>query len=192
MEAEERRKLRATLAYRIAVHEAGHAVCAWASPYTWMITEVRLDDDRCSGHVWLIGLRSQQSPVLWHNIVIDLGGIAAEAKEFRGFRSGPAETDLVKALAFARTLAERGDVNPPWGGSELPANAFDLSKLFRSVVAGSPEARILNLAYVRAKALVKSDQERLYRMAEDLTEKGVLGKADITYLFGFRLPRLFS
>lgn len=188
LSAQERRKMRGTQAYYIATHEAGHAVCAWFNPYTFLIQEIVVDEDQGNGHMLCLASKSQKSPVLWHFIVLKLGGIAAETKEFRKFRSGPAEDDLADAVKSARLLADRGSPNPPWGGSELPDNAFDLSKVFRSVVAGSPEARILNLAYARAKFLVAKDQQRLRRVAEDLVEKGRLTKTDILFLFGVRLP----
>lgn len=184
--AGEPKKIRSLNEHRAAVHEAGHAVCAWLHPRV-RITRITIDD--CPpGQVGRVELMGPVTPgddaSLWCDIVVSLGGIAAEVHRFNLFRSGQAAPDLERAVATARVLVERGSTTSPWGGPDPTSRSgLDLSVMLRSVQAGSPEANVLNACYDRAKVLVARQEARLDRVVQ-----GTLGPREVRAIFGWRLP----
>jgi len=128
------------------------------------------------------------STEFWHSIVVNLGGIAAEMVEFKRMRSGTAKSDLQKALHNAKQLAEACALTPPWDkNASLPDDHFDVSTMFRSVDTGDKEARILNLAYTKARAVVEKDRKRMLQIAGELARCGVIEPEGVTRIFGTRL-----
>ncbi len=174
-------RISAVIQLRAAIHEAGHAVVILANPYTLHITEIEVDDGlRGGGRVRHRRLPGDTSDILWLDTVTYMAGIAAEAKAFRRFRSGPAASDLKQALANARVIVGRGDLTPPWRDpEELTPKSFDCSPMLSSITAGSPEAVVLNLAYAQAKRLVTRDWTRLNSVAEHLVQVGRLTRVDL-------------
>jgi cell division protease FtsH len=184
------KKIRALIEWRAAIHEAGHAVCAWNHPQIVRINRVTIDEGSTGeGEVRYIRAKIDTDDSLWCDVMVSMGGIAAEVMEFGRFRSGPARNDLEKALATARVLASRSSTQPPWQ-IQVPTGPrkLDISTTLRSVTPDSPEAWVLNACYDRAKDLVARDRTRLDRVAQHLAEHGPLGPSEIRGIFGWRLP----
>lgn len=178
-----------------AVHEAGHALCAWHHSQISVISRITIDHQHTrpgqDGHVAYTRLGGDLNhKALWDDIVTALGGIAAEVREFRKFRSGPAEADLTSARLTAMKLVSMGWTTPPWSEPKIPDD-FNLSKLFRGMRPDSDVARILDFAYARAKYLLEKDETRLQRLIGELMEKGTLGATDVFRVLGPSWP-LFS
>jgi ATP-dependent Zn protease len=173
--------------YRAAVHEAGHAVCIWFSPYARGLTRITIDDGSMGeGRVAYTYSGSRKPEALWYQVVGHLGGIAGEMHEFGRLRSGGSAVDLVNAKKRAMEIVESDKLLPPWGAMELPEGHFDMAGMYRSIDKGSAVALVLNLAYQRARYLVDADHERLVKVAEALAEYGVLEELDIRRIFGKR------
>jgi len=188
-------KIRARIEYRAAVHEAGHAVAAWCGhPYVVRISKITIDDGSMGeGRVEYATTKGRNGKLeadrVWCDIVVSLGGIAAEMVEFNRMRSGPAKSDLEQARQSVAALVSAGAKNPPWDVAEVAAVAdgpFDMAKVYRSVSEGSEEARILNLCYDRAKYLVVRNQSLLEKVTESLLQTGVLTGISLVRIFGLR------
>ena len=179
---------------RTAVHEAGHAICAWFNPYVTRIEHITLKNQAGNGHMlcFIVSDEQHNNDALWAHAAVALGGIAAEAGEFGTFHSRMANGDLLRARDLAVMLVARamgptpGALLCPWD-IELEEDAFDLSQMFRSIDEDSAEARVLNLCYLRAKQLIAHDSRRLYQITEALLDKGELQASDIAKIFGRRL-----
>jgi ATP-dependent Zn protease len=189
-EADERLdRIRNHIEYRVAIHEAGHTITGWYHPYVAEFPRITIDDGRIGeGFVMFARGGGERPDALWCDIAVHLGGIAAEVLEFKKFRSGHAESDLVKAKANALKLVERGELTPPWSEPTEPDD-FNLAKVFGEI--DEKTARVLDLAYARAKYLVSRDERRLDIVAAALMEKGVLTNADLRKLLGWRRPTFF-
>lgn len=177
---------------RTAVHEAGHAICAWFNPYVTSIEHITLENEAGNGHVlYSMSGKRHKNDALWSHIVVALGGIGAEATEFGKFRSKGATGDLLRARDLAAMLVARergptpGALFCPWD-IELDEDAFDLSQMFLSVDEDSADARVLNLCYARSKQLIARDPQRFHQLIEALLEKGELQPDDIGQIFGRR------
>lgn len=185
--------LRSRIDHRAAVHEAGHAVCAWFNPYVVRIDYITLDDGSTgTGRVHqTISSKRHRADARWALIATDLGGIAAEVLEFGVVRSGPARGDLIRARDLAvQLVAEAKDPNATTGSSPwdhvLPDEPFDVSRMLRSIESDSDEARILNICYVRAKHLIESNPTLMERTVKALLQEGRLERDQIDRIFGRR------
>ena len=189
-----RTSTRALIEYRAAVHEAGHAVCAWFSPYTTSIKRITIDSGGTgTGRTLTQHRQSAQPEADWYLLVGHLGGLAAEMHEFGNVRSGPSGSDLVLAKDPMGRLVNAGALSAPWTGAVLPQDYFDVSTMYRSIEAGSDSAFVLNMSYQRARRLVDQDNGRLIEVAEALCEHGTIAEPEIKRIFGKRslFGRLF-
>jgi ATP-dependent Zn protease len=186
-EAVDTGKIRNLIEYRVAVHEAGHAVCVWFDPYTRGIDRITIDDGAVGeGRVSSSRMSRATAPSFWYGMVNNLGGIAGEMMEFKRMRSGTAKSDLEKALHKARELVKVDKLDPPWKHTELEDGHFDISTMYRSVDSDTPEARVLNLAYAHARYLLEKDRKRMLQVAGDLAKHGVLEAKGVKRIFGTR------
>lgn len=117
----------------------------------------------------------------WSFCVHTLGGLASEAVYRKKFDSTGANRDLRMAARYARFLVEQQNPAPPWNEQE-EENPFDLSRVFRTIQANSPEACILNRAYSRAKVLVKQRRSRVNRIVLALNENWTLDEDAVARL----------
>lgn len=180
-------KIRGAIDFRVAVHEAGHAVLAWHNPYVRSIDRIEMDDGLQRGNGRMLhrvnGL-SDPRRARWYDLTMLLAGIAGEMRELRNTRSGNAQDDLEKALAAARAIVRDGPAEPPWEG-DRPEGGFDPSRMLR---ATPEEAVVIRIAYARTKAVLSRDRERFERIVHLLLEHGALGETEVVLVFGTR-PR---
>lgn len=172
-------------------HEVGHVVCAWHAPHVMQLYSVSIKSskpDQAGFFHYAVRLPEKPTHLLWFDIVVKLGGVAAEAIHKNKFLSAGASGDLQKALNVARKIAQ-ADISPPlfWPKYET---TFDMAIVYKSIEKGSAEAKILNLCYARAKDLIRKDEHRFMQLASQLSLKGELNEAEILAVFGPR-PKSF-
>lgn len=174
--------------HRAAIHEAGHAICAWHNPFVREITAIRIDNQGMGGgsvHYTTAPLEFPSQ--MWWQIVVGLGGIAAELEEFDGFRSGPATPDIKGVVMLATKLTSLGAPNPPWSNPHsLPSKYFDVSKTLRSVSSQDKSAAVMNLALVKARLLYAEDKRRMDIIRLLAKHNGHLDHSHVRQIFGSR------
>ncbi len=188
--------IRAIIEHRAAIHEAGHAICMWVSPYIVRINKVTIDEAAIgAGCVHATVSRNTSAETTpWHEIVCDLGGLAAEAMAFGSTRSGTARGDLIQARKRADRLADLGATTAPWkngpGADDLPS--LDIGQMFRAGSLSSDTEPILDEAYRHARAIVEARQSEVEAITTALLEhQGTIDSRDLAMLLGrrpFHLP----
>ena len=111
-----------------------------------------------------------EDDMVWTMLVTKLGGIAAEAVHLKNFQTRHVSEDLLTAVASIRDL-KHPDVCP-WPASGLAEPTIDLSTAIQNPT--EIEARVLNLAYRRAKHLIGLHKAQMEVVAEHLRVHGSL------------------
>lgn len=178
-------KVRSSIQLRVAVHEAGHAVVAWKSPYS-RITAIEMDEGLSlgSGRVLLGGvhmLRHNVPKAEWWNLAILLGGLAGELAELKKFRSGNCRADLENARQALRDIDGRGDITPPWPPAEQ-VGSFDVVGLYAKGSLSAGEEVVLRQAYAKARSLIEDERTKFEVLARHLLEKGRIDEAEVRRL----------
>jgi cell division protease FtsH len=183
-----------------AYHESGHALVAMLLPGTDPIHKVTIIP---RGRA--LGL-TQQLPIdekhtypkkyLLNNIVILLGGRAAEELVLKDFTTG-AGNDIERATNLARKMVCE------WGMSEVMGpltygkkdEQIFLGREFATHKDYSEETaqridreitKIVSDGYARAKQLLTDHMDALHKIAEELIEKEVLNAAELEAIIGIR------
>jgi hypothetical protein len=167
--------------YRIAVHEAGHAVAAWACSCIRGITEVTVESKTGGGHVRFTYYESETDSFYWCKTVISLAGWAAEMRVFSKARAKPAEGDLLDA----RTLVSRLSfgATPPWKPTAPP---FDFTRVF-SFDLRSQDAAALAHCYAMASHLISSYGDRFDQLVALLLTKKTVVEKELESVLGSRV-----
>jgi hypothetical protein len=174
-----------------AVHEAGHALVAWASPSVARVTRlvlyrhesvrVRLRGELVAGVCFFEWKPMSERFVLWDDATHRLGGIAAELSRFSRARSGPSRDDLVLARESVSKVMSLA-YEPPW--TPPPLVGKGVSRMIRGL---DPSVAFgLDACYARARHLVDLHRSRLERLAVSLYTYGELEEAQISDLLGPR------
>lgn len=172
---------------RLAVHEAGHAICAWRTPHVTFVSRASIVEP--DGGIVEYGLAHVGDLIprfLWHEIVFHLGGIAGEAHTSGAFVSTSAHRDLNKAREKARFLVAKGCTDRPNGWDDLPEGHFCFSRVYASLEAHSEEARVINLCFQRAKAMISEDEAKMRALSEALLERGQVDEDGLREMLGSR------
>jgi cell division protease FtsH len=183
-----------------AYHESGHALVAMLLPGTDPIHKVTIIP---RGRA--LGL-TQQLPIdekhtypkkyLLNNIVILLGGRAAEELVLKDFTTG-AGNDIERATNLARKMVCE------WGMSEVMGpltygkkdEQIFLGREFATHKDYSEETaqridreitKIVSDGYARAKQLLTDHMDALHKIAEELIEKEVLNAVELEAIIGIR------
>lgn len=181
------KKIRDPEALRTAIHEAGHAVCAWHNPHVVSIGRIQIGSE--GGIVQYIESNSGTQAELWWKIVVGLGGIAAELEEYDRFQSGPARLDLEGVRDLAIRLSSKGIPNPPWSDPVvLPPTYFDVSRTLKSIHSTHASAAVLNLSMVKARKLIAGDSRRKEIVRLLGHHDGHLDNTHVHQIFGHRIP----
>lgn len=172
---------------RVVVHEAGHALTAWHCTAVARVLSVNvLQNSRGGpgGFVRSAWLTTAPAPALaWCQLVVALGGLAAEMEILRSCRSAPASDDFRDAALLCRAIVQAGAVEPPWPA--LPERAIALERAF----AESPpddEARVLRAGYAKARDLVAERRRALARLVVLLADRRVVGGVELEGPLGSR------
>lgn len=171
-----------TYEFRVAVHEAGHAVAAWWCTAVAEIQEITIDSPT-GGHVVCSYRDADCKENYWGRLVINLSGMAAEAYIYQRLRSGPAMKDLIDARKTVQKIIESDWEVPPWKVRGQTSLAFD--KMFL-IPLSEKELKVLRHAFQLAKELV----ERRIKNHTDFTiailKNRTIKQDELIQLFGNR------
>lgn len=168
------------------VHEAGHALIAWLSPFVEEIAFVSVSVRRNSvtQHVRLG--RAPFPPVwYWDEARIMLGGLAGQFLSHGVANAINSKNDLVHATATLTEVVTRyGSDSCPWPDARTDFKV-DVGKMFR-VPPDTEIRRALNLVMSSASALLVRHRLRHQEICALLREQGHLLPEDLTALLGDR------
>lgn len=172
---------RGAIAFRVAIHEAGHAIVKRNAPH---ITVGRIEIDeglhlgqgRVSSRV--VSKHKDDVEVLWWEVASLLGGLAGELIGTRKFRSGNCMQDANMARGMARDVVSRGALNPPWDKTDSKSS-FDPVLMYRKGALSDEEAQVLRSAYAHAHRVILQDKERFDRLVHVLLERGSLNESEV-------------
>lgn len=168
------------------VHEAGHALIAWFSPFVEEVSLVSISVRRNSvtKHV---RLGRPPFPPVWHwdEARIMLGGLAGQFLSHGVANAINSKNDLMTARAtLTEVVARHGLDSCPWPHSGAGFRV-DVGEMFHS----PPETEIrlaLNLVLTSATGLLERYRPLYQEMCAFLREQGHLLPEDLTALLGDR------
>ncbi len=173
-----------TTKWKIAVHEAGHALVALRCTAVDSVLSIRSGND--DGEVRHVFGTLDETGRDWCQLVIAMAGIAAETMVFRKFRSGRGETDLIKAIRFARNIlrTSTGTPRPSWRVPEgIKSPPF--GAVFQEPPGKDIEA-ILAIGYMTAKALLEKHRHAHTNLTLMLQSYSIMDEKAIEQWFGSR------
>lgn len=152
-----------------AAHEAGHAICCLHSNgfAKLRFLSIKKEEGRLGFIKWR-ATRQDHVLFLWENVIIRLGGLAAEIVVHGKFSCKGSESDLKMALAVTKKLCSI--YTPTITPNDIVP--LDLSKCFVVKISES-EKTILNNCYVVARRRIRHNRlqfESLTRLLLDLEE----------------------
>jgi ATP-dependent Zn protease len=172
--------------YRVirSVHEAGHLVAHWFSPFTIQIGAVTTNDKGTS--VWSrahTGLPQFD----WDILVAYLAGLAGVMHAFGKTSTTGARDDLSNARQFAERLCAVTD-DPHryrlWSCDET-AFAPDFSKAFRKPLPQQTQD-VMASAFRRAREMIAEHDREFWLLAEAVRENEILRIYEIEAILGKR------
>jgi|GEM_PF-267576 len=181
----------------VAVHEAGHAVVAQLTPKSDPVHRVSIlsrgnaggvthflpaDEDRITSRSRLLS-----------RLVVALGGRAAEEIVLGDITTG-ASSDIEGATNLAKAMVQKFGMSEKLGlvrygdsdanyWSEIKDYSEDTAKVIDEEVK-----RILNEAYIKAKAIIVENRAKFDEVVVQLLEKEVLESDEFAKLFGVEDP----
>jgi ATP-dependent Zn protease len=173
---------------RAAVHEAGHALSAWFSPFVRSLDRISLIEPSGAITGYSVSRAEVVSPsrtFRWTRAAIALGGIAGELAALGVAKTKGAEPDLLAARADAEALAaDAGMDHCPW--QETGTSSLDIGLMFAT--PPSPDARsILNVCHLRNKRIIAENRMLFEAVVAELLVRRSLEPVDIERIFGKRL-----
>ena len=172
------------LKYHIAIHEAGHTLLAWACTLVREITSVDTlqHKDGGKGGATRFTMYAQTINGMWSELVITLGGIAAEVNTYGQFRVIEVPEDLTSAWELSQKLANQQQLLAPW---KLPKTlTIPFSKIYRKV--SSDQIVILEQAYLMANHLLLTHEQRFSQLMSSLVNKPILNTKQVDEVLGER------
>lgn len=173
----------------VAVHEAGHGVTAWACTTVKTIDRIDIDgdgDDVAGTHERL-SLALESHEATWCDVVIKLGGVAAEVMVYGKIRTWTARTDLVEARALAKQILQRNAAAPSWATPKGQAATLPLDLMYDPPLS-EEEHRVLDHAYRMARTVVSAYRDGHGRLVGVLLYKRHMTNAEVLAVLG---PRTF-
>ena len=195
-------KLRTAEKRRVAIHESGHAVLAWASPHAEPLRRVSILPRGMA-----LGATQQVAPEDRHlhtraelegRLLVLLGGYASEQLVLGDISTG-AEHDLKEATRLAsKMVAHYGmsdqlgpayydiDVEQAFLGARIANDRVTSDATVHSI---EEEARrLLARALATATSTISAHRQRLDRLSAALIERETLEAADLDVVLGPREP----
>lgn len=179
----------------IAYHEAGHATVSWLLEHASPLVKVTIiPRGQSLGAAWylpeerFITTREQ----LMDEMCAALGGRAAEEVVFKSISTG-ALSDLEKVTKQAYAMVSMFGLNDKIGNMSFYDSTgqtdFSFTKPYSEKTAETIDEEVKKLieeAYVRAKALLSTEREKLDILAKRLLERELLYREDLVEIFGER------
>tara|TARA_B100000674_G_scaffold456783_1_gene431644 strand:- start:7122 stop:9200 length:2079 start_codon:yes stop_codon:yes gene_type:complete len=179
----------------IAFHEAGHATVSWMMEYASPLVKVTIvPRGKSLGAAWYLPEERQitTKEQIFHEMCATLGGRAAEEIIFGEISTG-ALSDLEKVTKQAQAIVTIYGLNDKLGNisyyDSTGQSEYSFGKPYSehtAQVIDQEISKIVEKAYVKAKAILIENKEKLTKLAEALLEKEVIFKEDLEVIFGKR------
>jgi hypothetical protein len=164
---------------RTAVHEAGHALCAWACLLIDRIIVAQIDDHKHVRYRWWHP--SFKDDVEWCDMVIGLAGLAAERLVYGREREGVSK-DLEDVRASVAWVIDH-KATAPWEVGDLQPLPF--AHLFEPPLTPEEE-RCVQIGYAKACQLLRDGKDRHDRLVSALLCHRTMTYKQITSILGDR------
>ncbi|MFO0321631.1 MAG: ATP-dependent zinc metalloprotease FtsH [Bacteroidota bacterium] len=179
----------------IAFHEAGHATVSWMCEHASPLIKVTIvPRGRSLGAAWYL---PEERQITTTEQIIDemcaaLGGRAAEEIIFGKISTG-ALSDLEKITRQAYACIVYYGLNEKIGNvsyyDSTGQSEYNFNKPYSENTAriiDEEVKKMIDVAYVRTKAILNTNKDKLTLLAEKLLEKEVIFKEDLEEIFGKR------
>lgn len=177
----------------IAYHEAGHATVSWMLEHASPLVKVTIvPRGQSLGAAWYLPEERQISRTeqIMDEVCATMGGRAAEEVIFGKISTG-ALSDLEKVTKQAYAMVQIYGLNERLGNisyyDSSGQSEYSFGKPFSEKTAQTIDeevSKIIEIAYDRAKDLLRKNQDKLILLAEKLLEKEVIFKEDLQDIFG--------
>ena len=179
----------------IAFHEAGHAAVSWLTKYANPLVKVTIvPRGRSLGAAWYLPEERQitTKEQMLDEMCAALGGRAAEEIAFGKVSTG-ALSDLEKVTKQAYAMVTVYGLNDKIGNVSFYDSSgqseYSFSKPYSEKtgqIIDEEVSKMIEEAYVRTKAILASNKDKLALLAQKLLEKEVIYKDDLEAIFGER------
>jgi cell division protease FtsH len=178
----------------VAYHEAGHAVAGWFLEFADPLVKVSIVPRGVAALGYAQYLPKEQyiyrSEQLLDEMCMTLGGRAAEDLIFGKVSTG-AQNDLERITKMAYSMVTIYGMNERIGNVSFndSTGEYTYSKPYSEKTAEMIDEevrKIIDLAYVRTKALLSSKKAELINLAQELLKKEILFQYDLEALIGKR------
>jgi AFG3 family protein len=182
----------------VAFHEAGHAIAGWFLEHANPLVKVSIVPRGVAALGYAQYLPKEQflyrTEQLMDEMCVTLGGRAAEEIVFGKISTG-AQNDLERITKLAYSMVTIYGMNEKLGNIsyyDSKGSEYQFNKPYSETTAREIDEevrKIIKEAYDRTKKLLKSKQDKLTILAEQLLQKEVLFQSDLEALVG---PRPFE
>ena len=182
----------------VAFHEAGHAIAGWFLEHANPLVKVSIVPRGVAALGYAQYLPKEQflyrTEQLMDEMCVTLGGRAAEEIVFGKISTG-AQNDLERITKLAYSMVTIYGMNDKLGNIsyyDSKGSEYQFNKPYSETTAREIDEevrKIIKEAYDRTKKLLKSKQDKLTILAEQLLQKEVLFQSDLEALVG---PRPFE
>ncbi len=179
----------------IAYHEAGHATVSWLLEHAAPLVKVTIvPRGKSLGAAWYLPEERHltNTDQMLDEMCAALGGRAAEEIIFNKISTG-ALSDLEKVTKQAQAMVTIYGLNPKLGNityyDSSGQSEFSFGKPYSEKTAQLIDEEIHDIIekqYVRAKDLLRNNQDKLETLAGLLLEKEVIFKENLETIFGKR------
>jgi len=152
---------------RKAVHEAGHAACAWCCTLVRGVRVATIEAKGGGGHVLFEYIAYPGSDAEWCRAVIALAGVVAEAAVYGKWDTRGSKEDISDALVHVVAATDQKS-DPPWprlgkDDGHVPA----LRRMFRNKIAPEVE-RNLEECWRMARVVVEAHGGKFFKLVTAL------------------------
>lgn len=178
----------------IAYHEAGHAICGWYLEHAYPLLKVTIVPRGTAALGYAQYTPKEQylynTDQLNDQICMTLGGRAAEEIFFDKISTG-ASNDLQQITKMAYSMVTVYGMNDKIGNVSYydPTQENTFTKPFSEETGKMIDEevrKLIDVAYVRTKALLSDKRGDVEKLAKELLEKEVLFQSDVETLIGKR------
>ena len=178
----------------IAYHEAGHAICGWYLEHAYPLLKVTIVPRGTAALGYAQYTPKEQylytTEQLMDQVCMTLGGRAAEEIFFGKISTG-ASNDLQQITKIAYSMITVYGMNEKIGNVSYydPSQENQFTKPFSEETGkliDEEVRKLIEVAYVRTKALLTEKKDAVELLAKQLLEKEVLHQSDVEELIGKR------
>jgi len=178
----------------IAYHEAGHAICGWYLEHAYPLLKVTIVPRGTAALGYAQYTPKEQylynTDQLMDQICMTLGGRASEDIFFGKISTG-ASNDLQQITKIAYSMITMYGMNDKVGNISFydPAQENYFTKPYSEETGKMIDEevrKLIDVAYVKTKALLEEKREDVEKLAKELLKKEVLFQSDVEALIGKR------